>query len=611
MSSTDIIQYSNHHRTGKAKRITIKVRAKLSVIATEGRYKSKALNIISFLFSSEGLRYFKKFSFRFFQLITGVDLEKTDQKISYNKWKKKNPVVVTASDIALPVSIGIVINLDAGIAELLPRTVLSLQKQSYKNIGLYLYSKYPIPPSILTTLSTTSYNLHLAGQPKVCFSEDLTEDFVGLIDCGDEYADNGLARFAQELNQNPTCEVIYADEDSINEKGQFSNPYLKPDWSPHNLYSHNYLGKACLVKRTILDSTPQSPSVSLLLLNTLQENSKVAHIPTVLFSSIAGAKVRKSITQEEITAALENKLAKQAYTGQVSFPTSDAERYTVFIAPKETPKVSIIIPTKDRPGLVKQCIDSILEYSTYKNIEIIVIDNNSEEEAFFRLIENYKQKYPSLVKCYREEIPFNFSLLVNSGVRHAEGTYVLLLNNDTKVITPDWIERMIGYAQKEEVGVVGVKLLYPDQSIQHAGVALGIGGVASHVFLYEERCSPLYHHYINSTINYSALTAACIMVSKEKYQQVDGFDPVFVSDYNDIDFCLKLREKKYYNLYLPQVELFHYESISRGRSNSNTAAYQRYLQETAIFKKKWDAVIQQDPFYNKNLSRRSLYFELA
>ncbi len=247
------------------------------------------------------------------------------------------------------------------------------------------------------------------------------------------------------------------------------------------------------------------------------------------------------------------------------------------------PLVSIIIPTKNKSELVRQCINSIAQKTSYHNFEIILVDNRSDEQALFELINQYSKQTQFSFKHIVADIEFNFSALMNLGVQHASGEYLVLLNNDTEIITPQWLEYMLGFAMQKNLGAIGCKLLYPNQTVQHAGVVLDQEVISKHVYTGITR----YDEKVCNIRLYPAVTAACLMVNKQKLTNIGGFDIQFKVEYNDIDMCLALLNKGYHNVYLPQVEVFHYESASRRHPFSDKKNYQRHLEEALLFKLKW------------------------
>jgi GT2 family glycosyltransferase len=276
-----------------------------------------------------------------------------------------------------------------------------------------------------------------------------------------------------------------------------------------------------------------------------------------------------------------------------------------YTLPKKKPLVSIIIPTRDYADITEACLKSVYEKTTYDNFEIILANNNSEKKETFELFKKYQKKYNNF-KVIDINTEFNFSNINNVAIKESKGKYLILLNNDTTVITPNWIELMLGYAIQKHVGTVGVKLLYPDNTVQHAGVILGLGGVASHAFLNSSRIDVGLYGRLSVPYDYSANTAACIMIDRSKYDEVNGLEENLKVAYNDIDFNLKLLKKGYYNVLLPMVELYHYESKSRGL-DTTSEKYKRFLEEQSYMFNKWGELIKNDPFYNKNLSLKFCY----
>jgi glycosyltransferase involved in cell wall biosynthesis len=441
-----------------------------------------------------------------------------------------------------------------------------------------------------------------------------TGEYTLLMDQDDELRENALFEIVKLINQKPDADLIYTDEDKIDENNIHSVPHFKPDWSPDSLLSRNYLGHVCVFKTHQLKAIggwrvgfEGSQDYDLVLRYTEIYN-KVYHIAEVLYhwrihqQSAAQSETAKPYAYRAAQLALTEAMERRGY--KAAFGFLDGFRgYQVRLELKSTNDlVSIIIPTKNKQEYLIKCIESIVKLSTYKNFEILLIDNNSDEKGFFKAVEKWKNQTQFKFKVIRDEQSFNFARLMNVGRANAKGDYLILLNNDTEIITPDWIEGMMEQAQRPEIGVVGCKLLYDDDTIQHAGVVIGLGGVASHAFIGDDRDGPGYFNYINLLNNYSALTAACIMMRTEVFDAVKGFSEEFVVEYNDVDFCLKVIEKGYRNLYVPHVELYHYESISRGHPLSTAESYKRHVKEVNKFRKKWMKYVDHDPCYNTNLT---------
>lgn len=447
-------------------------------------------------------------------------------------------------------------------------------------------------------------------------------EYTLLLDQDDELKENALFEIVKLINQKPNADLIYSDEDKIDENNIHSAPHFKPDWSPDSLLSRNYICHVSVFKTSQLKEIGgfrvgfEGSQDHDLLLRYTEKYSNIYHIPEILYHwriheySVASTEGAKPYAYRAAQIAISEALERRGYKANIGF-LDGFVGYTVRLEiKKQNDLVSIIIPTKDKQKYLEQCIDSIVNLSEYRNFEIILIDNNSSEKGFFKLIDKYKNQKNFKFIYVRDEKAFNFSRLMNLGREHANGEYILLLNNDTQVISPDWMNAMIEHAQRPEIGVVGCKLLFDDDTVQHAGVVIGLGGVASHAFLGDYVDEPGYFHYKKLLNNYSALTAACILMRTSVYDEVNGFNEEFVVEYNDVDFCLKVIEKGYRNLYVPHVSLYHYESISRGHPHATSEGYKRHVKEVNLFRKKWMKYVEHDPCYNPNLTRDGVHFTL-
>ena len=407
-------------------------------------------------------------------------------------------------------------------------------------------------------------------------------EYTLLFDQDDELKENALFEIVKLINQKPHADLIYSDEDKIDENNVHSAPHFKPDWCPDSLLSRNYICHVSVFKTNQLKEIGgfrvgfEGSQDHDLLLRYTEKYTNIYHIPEILYHwriheySVASSEGAKPYAYRAAQTAITEAMERRGYKADIGF-LDGFVGYTVRLEIKKpNDLVSIIIPTKDKQKYLEQCIDSIVNLSEYRNFEIILIDNNSIEKGFFKLVEKYKEQTQFKFIYVRDEKPFNFSRLMNLGRKHANGEYILLLNNDTQVISPDWMNAMIEHAQRPEIGVVGCKLLFDDDTIQHAGVVIGLGGVASHAFMGDYVDEPGYFHYKKLLNNYCALTAACIIMRKNVYDEVNGFNEDFVVEYNDVDFCLKVIEKGYRNLYVPHVSLYHYESISRGHPHATS-----------------------------------------
>jgi len=441
-----------------------------------------------------------------------------------------------------------------------------------------------------------------------------TGEYSVLMDHDDILRNDALYEMAFAINKTGTADIIYSDEDKIDEWGMHSEPHFKPDWSPENLLSRNYIGHVCVYKTAQIRDVggwrigfEGSQDYDLLLRYSEMYNN-VIHIPEVLYhwrihsGSAAMSEAIKPYAYRAAQMALAEAMSRRGMEATVDFLDSFRGYSIRFGLKNKNAKVSIIIPSRNKADLLSKCLKSIETKSTYKNFEIVVIDNNSDQKDFFSLIEQYKQKSNLSFKCVQNKDAFNFSRLINLGRNNSSGEFLILLNNDTEIISPDWIEALMEHVQRKEIGVAGAKLLYNNDTIQHAGVIVGLGGCAGHVLIGEDREGPGYFNYVNMLNQYSALTAACFMVRADVFDEVNGFDEIFTTEYNDVDFCLKLIEAGYRNLYVPHCELYHHESMSRGHPNSTSESYKKHVREVNLFRKKWKTYVDHDPCYNPNLS---------
>ena len=440
-----------------------------------------------------------------------------------------------------------------------------------------------------------------------------TGEFVGLLDNDDTLADFALYEVVKLLNQHPQADLIYSDEDKLSEDNKRSQPFFKTDWAPDILLATNYICHFGVYRKNIIDEIGgfrkgyEGAQDYDLVLRFTEKTNNIFHIQKILYhwrmisNSTAVNPDSKGYAFEAGLKSLEDALERRGIKGTVShgaFPGVYNIEYEIV----NNGLVSVIIPTRDNAADLKACIDSIYEKTIYENFEIIVADNGSEKEETFKLFEYYTKKYQDQFKVVRIDMPFNFSKINNLAVQESKGEYLLFLNNDITVITKGWMKRMVSYAQQQHVGAVGAKLYYPDNTIQHAGVLLGMGGVAGHGHVGYPRGDYGYFGKLVTTNNYSSVTAACMMVKREDFDRVNGFEEKLTVAFNDVDFCLKLYEAGKYNVWLHNVELYHYESKSRGAEDTYSK-YKRFNSEIKYMKDHWLKYIKNDPYYNRNLTR--------
>lgn len=449
-----------------------------------------------------------------------------------------------------------------------------------------------------------------------------TGEFVALVDNDDELSPNALFEVVKVLNECPQLDLIYSDEDKINQYGYRFDPHFKPDWSPDLILNQNYISHLGIY-RTELARKIEGFRVGFegaqdhdFLLRFIEQTNanRIFHIPKVLYHwrAIEGSTAlqadEKSYAYDQGVKAVQEALDRRKIKALVKngkYPGLYDVDYDLI----EEALVSIIIPTKNGYEDLKQCIDSIIEKSTYSNYEIIVADNGSDDPKIFDLFSSYTQKLGNRFKHVVIDIPFNYSKINNLAVKESQGKYLLFLNNDTSVISPDWIENMLGFAQFDRIGCVGAKLWYMDDTIQHGGVVLGIGGIAGHSFLNATKDDPGYFSKLYTDYNYTAVTAACLMVSRADFEAVGGFDETLEVAFNDVDFCIRIYQLGRKNVWCHKAELYHYESKSRGYEDT-PEKLARFCKEIDCMNERYGTFLRQDPAYNCNFALNATPFSV-
>lgn len=451
-----------------------------------------------------------------------------------------------------------------------------------------------------------------------------TGDFVCFVDHDDIIERDLLFEYAKAVNERPDIDVIYCDEDKLMPDGTYAQPFFKPDFNLDLLRNNNYICHMLTIRRSLLENLEPNTSAydgaqdHNLTLRASERARYVYHVDRVLYhwrissSSTAGDAGTKSYASEAGLRAVREHLERCGLSARVSLADRPFTYRVIYDVPSKHPLVSIVIPTKDHVDLLSRCIDSILEKSTYDNYEILLVENNSTKSETFAYYDEVTTAHPEVVRVASWDAEFNFSKLMNFGRRNARGEYLILLNNDTEVITPEWIEVMLGICAREDVGAVGVRLFYPDDTIQHAGVVM-TGGVATHVNRYLPRGTRGYFALDDAQQDMSVVTAACLMTSVDDFDSVDGFTEELAVAFNDVDYCLKLRELGKLVVYTPEVELYHHESISRGAEDNDEKRI-RFHREYAYMNYQWAPYyVKGDPYMNRNLTTlepRNAYYHL-
>lgn len=456
-------------------------------------------------------------------------------------------------------------------------------------------------------------NKGISENTNICI-EMASGDYLALFDHDDLLAPDALYEIRKAI-RNGQPEIIYTDEDKVNEDTTvYSEPHFKSDFNLDLLRSNNYICHFFVVKKEIvkrvggLRSEYNGSQDYDFIFRCVEQTKQIVHIPKVLYhwrmhrNSTAANQQSKLYCYTAGQKAIASHLKRCGVEGKVTMQ-KHLGFYRVTYPVQGEPLISILIPNKDERETLKTCIDSILAKSTYRNFEIIIIENNSvQAETFVFYQELEKRDKLNRIRIIEWKGEFNFSKINNYGASLAKGEYLLFLNNDMEIISVDWMERMLSNCQREEVGITGAKLYYPDQTIQHAGVMIGLGGIAGHAFSRQLGIDPGYFARAVCQQNLSAVTAACMMVSKSDFEAVEGFDETLAVAFNDVDFCLKVRHLcKKLVVYDPGVELFHYESKSRGAEDT-PQKQKRFHQEIVRFAEKWEEDLKGDPYYNPNLT---------
>ena len=454
--------------------------------------------------------------------------------------------------------------------------------------------------------------------------EIATGDYIALMDNDDLLPPHALAYMALAAHQHPQAGLIYSDEDKVTEDNVRQAPYFKCQFNYELFLSQNMISHFGVYRRSVLEEIggfrvgyegAQDWDLALRVIEKVGPEN-IVHVPRVLY--------HWRIFPGSTALALEEK--DYALKAQIESITSHLQRIgkpdtQVYPAPgipgllrikhrlpDPLPLVSIVIPTRDRVELLSMCVNSILEKTAYPHYQIVVVDNGSTDEKALAYLDSIAKD--ERVKVIRADIPFNYSALNNLGVAQTDGEYLVLMNNDIEITQTDWLEEMLAFACQPDIGCVGAQLWYPNNTLQHGGVVLGIGGVASHAHKGIPRGNFGYFGRASAHQMFSAVTAACLMIRKSTYQAVDGFDETLKVAYNDVDFCLKVRAQGLRNLYNPFASFIHHESASRG-SDQEGSNQQRLAAEAAIMKQRWGALIADDPAYSPNLTLLGDDFSMA
>ncbi len=574
-----------------------------------------------------------------------LDCEPDEKR--YAIWHDKNyPGMVECvkektTHFALHPKFSIIVPLYHTPKKFLEDMINSVKKQTYGNWELCLANGSPEDEEL-----DVQVNSLMNGEPRIKYvklKENLgiagntnealalaTGSYTALLDHDDFLAPNALFEFVKAINENGDADCLYSDEDKVNQEGTFHYfPHFKSDYNPDLLHTNNYICHFFAVKTSIIKKVggfrPNFDGAQDfdLVLRCIDESKIVVHVPKILYSwrchkdSTSANVDSKGYAFEAGKRALQEYYDRHGIEAKVE-TTSLPGYYRTSYLYRERPLVTIIIPNKDHIEDLDRCVKSLLAQQAYTNFEILIVENNSEEIETFTYYETLKKLDPRInVETWKatdderhsKKTGFNYAAIQNFAAKKANGEFLLLLNNDTEVIDPDFLVSMVGYGRRKEVGAVGAKLLYENDTVQHAGVIVGVEGVAFHQFLELPQHDPGYMGRASFSQDVSAVTGACLLIRKDVYEEVGGMDEHLAVSYNDVDLCLKLREKGYLVVYDAFAHLHHYESRSRGYEDS-PEKQARLAREAEYMKSKWKHVMGSDPYYNKNLSLKNGYYKL-
>lgn len=574
----------------------------------------------------KGVLYLRHFGISGFWVKLTERFEESD--VDYQEWLKSHSLTEEERRAQRerswdnPVKISVVVPLYQTPEVYLRQMIESVLNQTYPHLELCIADGSPEPAATRAVVesyagkdSRVRYqvlesNRGISGNTNAAI-EMAEGEYLALFDHDDLLAEDALYEVAKAIEEGKP-DLIYTDEDKVTEDlSEYFQPHFKPDFSPDLLRSNNYICHLLVVKKSLarevggLDGGFDGAQDHDFIFRCTERAERIVHIPRILYhwrihrASTADNPISKGYAFEAGKRAVRAHLERTGLQGEVS-ALKDLGFYRVTYRVQENPLVSIVIPNKDEKETLERCLESIWSLSTYQNYEIILVENNSATEEILEYYRSIDGKKKVRVVYWEQE--FNYSAINNFGVSQAKGDYVICLNNDISVITPGWIEELLGNCQRPEVGIVGARLYFPDNTIQHAGIVLGIGGVAGSMFVGMARKRTGYMHKAVIQQDLSAVTAACMMIRRDVFEKVGGFTEELRVAFNDVDLCLKVREAGYLVVYNPDAELYHYESKTRGAEDTEEKR-RRFQMEIEYMRSHWMKYLKEgDPYYNKNLS---------
>ncbi|MFM2092052.1 MAG: hypothetical protein RLZZ127_2541 [Planctomycetota bacterium] len=548
----------------------------------------------------------------------GAEAERLEHhEAEIRRWAVPVPEAGPRISVVMPVHDGDPVHLAAAVA--------SVSAQSYPHWGLciaddgstaagtvaWLDRELPADGRIRAVRRPVSGHIAAATASALALADG---DWIAFLDHDDLLHPHALALVARAVRENPDLEVVYTDEDFISPAGHRHSPHHKPAWNPDLLRSHNYVTHLLCVRRDTLDRVggirggydgAQDYDLVLRLLDGVAPG-RVGHLPFRLYhwrqvaTSTASGSGAKSYAVDAGRRALEDHARRSGLAMAASHLEASCYYRLAWPVPTPAPRTSVVIPTKDRADLLERCIDSLGRDPGLPIHEIIVVSNNTGTERMRRLLEVLALR-PG-IRVLRHDGAFNWSEVNRTGIHAATGDLLLLLNDDTEALSPGWLAEMAALAMRPGTGCVGARLLYPDGRVQHGGVILGLGGYAAHAHRREPRDRPGYFNRLQVRQNVSAVTGACLLVRRDVHDAVGGLDPEYAVAYNDVDFCLRVVERGFVNVFTPFAEFVHHESVSRG-AETDPAAVARFQTEKDRLARRWGTLLADDPAYNPNLTR--------
>ena len=502
---------------------------------------------------------------------------------------------------------------------LLDLCVKSILDQVYSHWEIHVISRESVLGEYITDVPVRFHSAESLSNELFKVLEIVRGDFVLILNSQWSMSRLCLLKFAQLLDTESLVDVVYSDHDNIDASGTRFGPEFKPQWCPDSYFSRVFSIFPIVFRTTVLRNVDVfdfefDPFFEWKLgLRLTEATDRIMRVPAVLFNKRKIGKENSSLNAKEtlnaMIAYLEGSLKRRGQEASVRTVESCPGKLLVRYRRTNSDKVSIIIPTRDHHRELDKCLVSIFGKSTYPDFEVVIIDNNSSRPETAEVIDKWKRKIPRNFRVFSYKDAFNYSRLNNYGVKNTSGRYILFLNDDTEIITEDWIEAMVEYVQLPSIGAVGALLLYPDGRVQHAGVILGVGSCTGHVFRSFGEHGRSYCCRLQTVNNYSAVTGACMMFRRELFEQAGGFDESLEISFNDVDLCLKFLELGYRNVYLPHVKLYHHESLSRGKDDTEEKL-RRTDREIAYIRSRWKKYIDDDPCYNPNLTRQDSDFSV-